>query len=253
MVVLKVLISLCLIASSCCASCQCKIKKQSECANNEIFLTHNPYQCQTTCAMYGVSESCKENYAPDGDCYCKPEFARYYDCGPCIPLWSTVCQKLGENVIPSEKLCAERQNEQFSASGGRGCRDTCIDYDTKECMLTTMPVPAPYVPVCECKEDYARLPTGECVEASSSECYEFYKPTPERCAKLGKLYSPFGSACQQGCDDYDPKSNLCLQSHQQIANKMILREACYCPLGKVVDNLGRCNPVESCPVKPKVI
>lgn len=151
--------------------------------------------------MYGVSVTCKENYAPNGDCYCKPGFARYYDCGPCIPLTSKICQKLGENVIPSEsklfaccsisfgyfenfvflfhiELCAERQNEQFSSSGGRRCRDTCIGYTTIECMATIMPIPSPYLPVCECKEGYARLPNGQCVDALSPECYEYYKPTP---------------------------------------------------------------------------
>ncbi|KAJ6645915.1 hypothetical protein Bhyg_01124, partial [Pseudolycoriella hygida] len=168
------------------------------------------------------------------DCYCRPGYARYYDCGFCIPLSHPICLLLGKDVIPSEKLCSQRPNEEYSASGGRTCRNTCIDYNTKECMATTMPVPGPFIPVCECKDGFARLPSGECVDALDPRCYEYYKPTPERCAKLGKLYSPFGSACQQGCKDYNPETNLCLQdqSSKPAAEKlMILTEACYCPKG----------------------
>lgn len=72
----------------------------------------------------------------------------------------------------------------------------------------------------------------------------------ERCAKLGKLYSPFGSACQQGCKDYNPDANICFQSKESIASStklMILEKACYCPKGKAVDYQGRCFPVEHCP------
>lgn len=73
-----------------------------QCTKSEVFLNDNPYRCQSTCAMYGVSVNCKEDYAPKGDCYCKTGYARYYQCGPCIPLTHPVCQKLGEGIVPSE-------------------------------------------------------------------------------------------------------------------------------------------------------
>lgn len=84
----------------------------------------------------------------------------------------------------SVELCAQRPNEQFSSSGGRKCRDTCIGYDTIPCLQSTMPVDAPFDPVCECINGYARLPTGECVDAEDPECYEFYKPTPGKSLSL---------------------------------------------------------------------
>lgn len=53
--------------------------------------------------MFGVSVNCKEDYAPNGNCYCESGYARYYDCGPCISLLNPICQILGERVIPSER------------------------------------------------------------------------------------------------------------------------------------------------------
>lgn len=149
------------------------------------------FRCQNTCNTYGRTFDCGP--VGGGDCFCKSGYARLTECGPCVSIkFDSTCRS---RLPPTEgnfffclpnrfsdifslykESCRLKPNEELYASGHR-CPNQC-KYLKEICAEIMTHDLYSWIPVCECKTGYARLPNGACVSEKHRECVALYDPTP---------------------------------------------------------------------------
>ncbi|XP_037033755.1 SCO-spondin-like [Bradysia coprophila] len=192
-------------------------------------------RCQETCDKYG--QPWCNDYAPDGDCYCKKGYTRLTTNGICVRTTSLSCRR---RMPPTEATCSRKQNEQLSEwAYDEPCGNTCANYKVP-CKIM-VPMVMMWSPHCVCKEGFARLPNGKCVAIDDPQCVNLWKPSRQQCIRRGNEVYDTGSACQTTCDDLKPNAGpkMCIMS---------IVEDCYCPEGKVrYTEGGECVNIADCP------
>lgn len=71
----------------------------------------------------------------------------------------------------------------------RQCENTCERFvvNSMHCPRANSLV-LTWGPRCDCKEGYARLPNGKCVDLNDERCYDLHKPSRGWCTLFGSLF-----------------------------------------------------------------
>ncbi|XP_037043412.1 uncharacterized protein LOC119079532 [Bradysia coprophila] len=168
-------------------------------------------RCQNTCEYYGRTWDCPINYKPNGDCYCKPGFARLKEDGKCV---SVTTHAKCVSRLPIQPESCNKPNEIYTETVYVGVCD--ISCRTHGCLSTSVytysaqPVTeVRWGPHCTCGRNdaetysysslkYKRLSNGQCVALSDPQCEAEFQPSPARCAALGQIYI-VNAPCQALC------------------------------------------------------
>jgi len=161
-------------------------------------------RCQNTCEYYGRTWDCPTSYyKPNGDCYCKPGFARIQEDGICVSVSTNATCKAKLPIQPSK--CNGR-NEMYTEALEVGvCDKTCRTFG---CKMEAAVRQIKWGPNCVCGNNdeqyaakgdaYKRLSNGTCVVINDDKCVSEMQPSPERCAALGQIYT-VNAPCQKDC------------------------------------------------------
>lgn len=205
------------------------------CSDNEVY---------SECGAHGCLNTCKE---PNLITICDPAPGCYPGC---ICAKGYLRDENGKCVLPTE--CSTFPecpfNEQYSACGA-GCQNRC-DYIRQGIAIACLP---DCVSGCICNSGFVRDDNGICVPEEQCQpistffflkfLLQFWNINSYLECPENEFFSTCYSECKTTCDNY----------YKDVFCPDVCQEGCFCEVGYVRDENGKCIPIDDCPERKKFI